>query len=367
MNTLIPLEYYTVIYYYFLLGIVFFAYIQSARLQIDESSNIAVKNTVGNILMVLIVLYMGSRPVSGKYFGDMRTYSDTFLGYASGRGVFFETEKDIWFNAFMEASSKVMSVEMFFMLCTLLYVIPLYIASKRFFNEYWFYGFLILVTSFSFWSYGTNGIRNGIATSLFLLGISLDKKTLTYLLLIVAALVHKSMLIPIGAFIVASNYKNTKVYLLLWLAAIPLSLVLGSFWEGFFLNLGLFEDQRLESYFIGDDEFDEQFSSTGFRWDFLAYSFTGVFAGWYFIMKREFEDKLYLNLYHMYLLANAFWVLVIRVNFSNRFAYLSWFMLGIVIIYPMLKFRFFEKHHFVIGRVLLAYFLFSFIMAVILG
>lgn len=367
MNTLVPIEYYTVIYYYLLLGIVFFTYLQSARLPIDDESGLKVKDVVGNVFAVFIILYMGSRPISGKYFGDMRTYSDTFIRYASGQRVFFENEKDIWFNAFMQACSKIMSVEMFFMVCTLLYIVPLTMAARRFFKEYWFYGFLILTTSFSFWSYGTNGIRNGIATSLFLLAVSLDKKLLMYLLLLVSVLVHKSMLIPVGAYFVAANYKNTKVYLMIWFAAIPLSLALGSFWEGFFLNLGLFEDNRVESYFNGDDEFQEQFSRTGFRWDFLLYGFTGVFAGWFFIVKKKFEDRRYLNIYHMYLLTNAFWILVIRVNFSNRFAYLSWFMLGVVIIYPMLKYRFFEKHHFVVGRILLAYYLFSFVMAVILG
>src|SRR5690606_39264861 len=84
---------------------------------------------------------------------------------------------------------------------------------------------------------------------------------------------------------------------------------------------------------------------TGFRWDFLLYSGLGTFAGWYFIVKRKYEDQFYQWLFHAFLFANAVWILVIRANFSNRFAYLSWFMLGIVIIYPMLKMKFFHDQN----------------------
>ena len=37
----------------------------------------------------------------------------------------------------------------------------------------------------------------------------------------------------------------------------------------------------------------------------------------------------------MYILANTFWILVIRANFSDRFAYLSWFIYSAVLIYPL--------------------------------
>jgi hypothetical protein len=37
-----------------------------------------------------------------------------------------------------------------------------------------------------------------------------------------------------------------------------------------------------------------------------------------------------------YLLANAVWVLLIHASFSNRFAYLSWFMMPWLLVYPFL-------------------------------
>jgi hypothetical protein len=65
--------------------------------------------------------------------------------------------------------------------------------------------------------------------------------------------------------------------------------------------------------------------------------------------------------------ANAFWILVIRANFSNRFAYLSWFMMALVIIYPFLKSQLMPNQNKVLARVILFYFAFTFLMNVILA
>ncbi|MBA4135207.1 MAG: hypothetical protein C0525_10825, partial [Flavobacterium sp.] len=115
---------------------------------------------------------------------------------------------------------------------------------------------------------------------------------------------------------------------------------------------------------VEDEEILEEFSAVGFRWDFLLYSISGVFTGLYFIFKKEFEDEFYKRLINLYLMTNAFWILVIRANFSNRFAYLSWFLLGVVIIYPFLKRVFFKEQHQIIGKIILAYFLFTYVLMI---
>lgn len=371
MNTLVPLEYYTTAFFCLLLFVSLLVFLDSSTRPIDEDENLKVKNVFGRVFLIVIILYMGLRPISGKYFIDMRTYADRFEQYASGEKVDTSAEaKDMYFNFFMKFSSLVMSIETFFLLCVLLYVLPVYFASRNMFGEYWFYAFLMIVATSSFWAYGTNGIRNGIATSLFLLAVSQKKKTVVYLLFILIALVHKSTLVPIAAYLISSRYKNTTTYVVIWLTALPLSFALGSFWENFFLNLGLVDDVRVKEYFdqgIMDGSVEIAAPVVAFRWDFLLYSSIGVFAGWYFIIKRKFEDPLYIHLVNVYLLANTFWVLVIRVNFSNRFAYLSWFLLGVIIIYPMLKNRFFDRHHLVVGRIEMAYCIFMFVIAVIMG
>lgn len=364
MITFIPIELYGKLYYYVLMNVVILVSLQSAKQSIDDNYNIKTKRSLGIILLLFVLFYMGLRPINGKYFGDMRTYANRFDLYAAGEPIM--VSKDVFFDYFMKFCTTIMTVETFFFICALLYIVPLYTASKRLFNDYWFYSFLMLVVSFSFWGYGTNGIRNGIATSLFILAVTQRHRWQIYTIFFFAVAFHQSLIIPVIAYIISCCYNKPSVFLKVWLFAIPLSLALGSFWEGFFMNIGIFDTERGQGYLTGGEEYAQEFSSTGFRWDFLLYSATGVYAGWYFITKKKFADPLYAQLFNVYLIANAFWILVIRANFSNRFAYLSWFLLGIIIIYPFLINRFFSNQHNIVGRIIVLYFLFTFILNVVL-
>jgi len=301
---------------------------------------------------------MGLRPINGFYFGDMGTYANLFASYQDGEIGSFQ--KDIVFNYFILWSSKVMSVEIFFLLCAALYVFPLYLTCKTWFDKYWFYAFIFLVGSFSFWAYGTNGIRNGIATSIFLLGISRKMKFTQLLIVLISIGFHKSLLLPAIGFFLAQNVLKPNLIVVLWLLCIPLSLISGGFWENFFAGLG-FDDDRLSYLTAGNVNADE-FSSIGFRWDFLLYSASAVFCGWYFIMKKGYNDVVYLTLFSTYVFSNSFWILVIRANFSNRFAYLSWFMMALVIVYPFVRGSLKYVNNKILGGVLMAYFAFTFFM-----
>jgi len=362
MNTLIPLSLYTPFYYYTLLFVVIITFIQTQRASLTSPTTRSYMKLMGGAVLFFVLFHMGLRPISGHYFGDMGTYSRIFEGYANGENI--ESSKDILFHSFTKLSSQIMSVHIYFLFCAALYVVPLYLVCKKWFKEYWFYGFLMLVVSFSFWAYGTNGIRNGIAGSLFLVGISRDKRVWQIALVILAINFHKTMLLPAAGFILSNIFNKPKIMIAFWLLAIPLSLIGGGFFEAFFGAIG-FDDDRM-SYFTAGNVNDDDFSSTGFRWDFLLYSATAVIAGWYYIVKLKYSDKIYFWLFNTYVFANAFWILVIRANFSNRFAYLSWFMMGLVIIYPLLKQQIIPNQHKVIGLILVAYFSFTFLMNVIL-
>ena len=353
---MIPLPLYTPIFFNLLLLIFL---ISSVRL-ISQPGTLFYdnKNVVLIILLLFVIFYMGLRPISGRYFGDMGTYAKYFENYAKGGEL--RGEKDLLWHNYMKFSSGIMSVASFFLLTAFLYVYPLYLASKKWFPNNAYYLLLPLIASFSFWAYGTNGMRNGIATSLFIYGLSRDKAVTKYLIFFIAYNIHGSILIPFAAFFLTQYFKNPKFYFYGWLAAIPLSLVMGGFWENFFMGLG-FDDDRAAGY-LSDHSFDHQFSSTGFRWDFVLYSASAVYAGYYFVIKRGFQDKVYHQILNIYLTANAFWILVIRASFSNRFAYLSWFMMAVVIFYPFLKQKFFEDQQQRLAFVLLAYFGFTYLM-----
>lgn len=357
--SIIPLEYYFIFYYNVLLLFVIIVFTQSYQSDLTDSDNIKGKNTLGVIFFLFVLLIIGLRPISFA-FGDMGIYNLEYRKYM--RGDDLVSNKDILFKKFMQWSALLMPPSYFFFICASAYVIPLYLASKKIFEQYWFYAFCMLVVSLSFFAYGTNGIRNGIATSFFLLAISRTNKIFLLLWFFLAMSVHKSIMLPIIAYFFAMTYNKPKVYLAFWVSSIPLSLILGGFWARFFIGLGFGEEERLEAY-LGAGELDlHEDIVTGFRWDFIIYSMTGVFAGWYFIFKKKFDDVFYNRLYSTYLIANGFWILVIEANFSNRFAYLSWFMLGLVIIYPLLKNKIVEKQHQLIGAITMVYFMFTYLL-----
>ena len=361
MEELVPIYLYIPVHYIVMLLVVLLTFAQSQSNRMDSDSNFRYMKGMGVVYFLFVVLFMGLRPVSGSYFGDMSTYRDYFNHYANGGEIF--SRVDLLFHLYTQACSKVLSLHTYFLLCATIYMWPLVLVSKKWFKDYWFYGFLFLVTSFSFWTYGTNGIRNGMAGSLLLLGISRDKRLWQVVLIVLAVSFHKSMVLPAAAFVFANFYNNPKKLMYLWLLCIPASLVAGGAFESFFATLG-FDDDRIN--YLTQTVDATQFENTGFRWDFLLYSATGVFAGWFYIFKRNYKDKVYFWLFNTYILTNAFWILVIRANYSNRFAYLSWFMISLVIVYPLLKQYIIAKQHKKIGLILLAYFSFTLFMNLLL-
>lgn len=354
---IIPLESYYQVHYLTMLFVVLLTFLNSQNLKLDSGANYSFMNFMGWSYFLFVLFYMGLRPISGAYFGDMSTYRTIFNNYSTGAPI--TTSKDITFHVFTKFCAQIMSVHSYFLLCAALYMFPLLIASKKWFQDYWYFGIMFFITAFSFWAYGTNGIRNGIAGSFFLLAISRDKRIWQALWMLLAIQFHKSMLLPVGAFLLANFYNNPKRLIIFWLLCIPLSLVGGGAFESFFGGLG-FDDERLG--YLTKEADASQFASTGFRWDFLLYSSSAVFAGWYYIIKRKFDDKIYFWIFNTYIISNAFWILVIRANFSNRFAYLSWFMIGLVIIYPLLKKFIIPKQYKIIGIIFLAHFAFTFLM-----
>lgn len=352
---------YSYFHYQFYLIVVFFILFNSVLSKLNDSRNISLLNTIGYLYLVFIIFYMGMRPISGAFI-DMTVYANMFEGFKQSGTL--EYSDDYGFYYFLEFCSKIMNVETFFFVCACLYIIPLFFLSRKLFKQYWFYSFLILCGSFSFWSYGTNGIRNGIATSLFLMAFVYKKnRTFTIGVMLLSCTFHQSLLLPTIAYLVSSYYKSSKNYLIFWCSSILISLTVGNYLVLLVGGSG-YGAEKVGAYFT--ESVNEEFRNSGFRWDFILYSSLAVYSGWYYLFKKKIQDKFYSQIYNVFLIANAAWILVIRVNFSNRFAYLSWFMMGLIIIYPLLKGRILNYQNFKIGIIIITYFSFTYLMNVVL-
>ena len=199
-------------------------------------------------------------------------------------------------------------------------------------------GMLFFFSGFQTYSFAINGLRNGLACSLVLVAMALlanrTKQFVAIILMLAALFFHRSSMLPSAMAIVSLFFvKDTKLALRFWYASIVLSLFAGPVFERFFASLGF--DDRMSSYTAEGSSDGVLYS--GFRFDFLFYSAFPVWMIWYVTQRRKFTSPEYSVYANTYLLCNAFWILVIRASFSNRFAYLSWFIYPLVIAYPLMR------------------------------
>lgn len=291
------------------------------------------------IFFVFIVIYIGTRPLS-VVFTDMYAYAGFYKlrvfddpDVRGGEIVWSYYQKICYYVFGMSSTVWLFTV-------TLLSMTLRYYACKNIFKENVLTGFLFIITSFSFWALATNIIRSDLALSCALFGLSIiikgkswRKYLWAFILFYLALTIHKSSALLVLSFC-ASYFvlKDIKWAIGFWVLCVLLSLFFHSYFESFFIGIGF--DDRLERALTTEDDLGV-FSHSGFRWDFLLYSIVPIVLGW-FVSKKS-EDQTYTTLLNTYIVANGFWVLVIRALFSDRFAGISWSLYGLVIAYPLLK------------------------------
>lgn len=289
-------------------------------------------------ITVIFILWIGFRPVSGV-FVDMVTYARMYQHMQGQVHAPVQEGGEFIWTRIMYACSRVMDVQEFFAIIATGYFGFSFWACRKLTPNNVLVTLLFIFGALSFFSYGTNGIRNGFACSIVILAMAymLDKKLISLIiagaLALCASAIHTTTILPIAAAIVSAFLvRKFKYALAFWFFSILLSLAFGNTISAYFATLGF--DNRL-SYLTTFDE--NAFSRTGFRWDFLLYSMMPIILGYYVIIKHGIENSKYTILLNTYTLCNAFWIMVIRANYSNRFAYLSWFMYPIVLAYPLLE------------------------------
>lgn len=294
------------------------------------------------LLTVLLIFLLGLRPVS-EVFGDMRMYTHSYVNVVSEYvPIDFHTEW-LWENFTAFCKKLGLNANEYFLAVEFFYFMGMFVCSLMLMRKNLWLAVLFFFTSFSCYSFATNGIRNGMACSIELIAICLlaeggIKRPLSFVLMFLAMSMHRSTLLP-SVMAIASTYviKDTRTAIRFWIASIAISVVAGQMVEGFFAALG-FDDRMSDYASVGQSEESmSQFSQSGFRWDFLFYSMFPVIMTWYVTRVRKFNDQVFNIFANTYIFCNAFWIMVIRSAFSNRFAFLSWFIYPVVIAYPLLR------------------------------
>lgn len=354
----------------------------------DNCDKLLKKNSMypALILTLFLMAYMGLRPVSHT-FGDTVNYARIYK-LSSGLAFFKMNFEEEWLWEFILLTCKQsgFTVNMWFLVIEIGYLGFVFLGLRKLLHENPWMAMLFFLSAFSTFTFGVNGIRNGLACSMVIFAFAIaanrgiSQLVLAGIVLVLAFGIHRTTALPIIAFFVASYLiKSPKVAIGFWVASIGLSLVLGDYFTNFFIGLGF--DDRMTSYGTSMDKYKDSFSNAGFRWDFLLYSAMPVWLTWYICKKVDEERALYgetqeeietgvpgagriadahsMRVFYIlsttYMLANSFWVMVNKAAFSNRFAYLSWFMYPVVIAYAVIRLHIWEDQDKKAGLILAAH------------
>ena len=336
--------YYSTVYYFFFLFISWSTvlyYIGSGEQKLLHNKGTAMQG-VALLLTIILIVFLGLRPY-GSIFVDSNGYRYSFLILYEDYEPLNLKSEWLWENLNFFLKQMGLNEYEFTLVIEFFYLGGMFIASLLLMRKNLWMAMLFFFTAFSTYSYSVNGIRNGFACSIELVAVSLLATNRKYwpgafVLMFLALGIHRSTMLPSTALLVSAFViKDPKIALRFWLLSIAVSLAAGSYIEQFFSALGF--DDRMSKYSGGGrDEIEtEEFAYNGFRWDFLFYSIWPVIMTWYLTMYRKFNDKTFNVIANTYMFCNAFWIMVIRASFSNRFAYLSWFLYPLVIAYPLFR------------------------------
>lgn len=354
-------------FHYIIFFLIIWTIFLCARGIVFDDKIVGVNQALGMLICIIVILMMGLRPVAGTY-GDTVNYAAGFQKLAANKEAIplFSGSKEWLYHNITNWFAKYSSLHGYFLCFSMIYVGSLWLAMRRIFAEYNFLPLLVIMSMFTFWAYGVNGIRNGIGASLFILAIAYaDNIPLMIVIALMGAGVHNSVYLMIAAAALAWFANESRLYIALWLMCIIISFLLGNQiqeWMAGFAN-SVADDNKLTGYLIMTEQqmrSEGIIVSTSFRWDFIAYSALGVGTGAYFLWRRQFEDAYYQWIFNIYLICNAFWILIIRAPYSNRFAQISWFILPLVLIYPFIRERFWVNHERMLAVGILIFYAYGF-------
>lgn len=292
------------------------------------------------LVAVIAALFVGLRP-NDPCFVDSQIY----IGYYNqlrGADVSFDfgVRNLIFDNMLALMAAQNWSWRVFILLVATLYFVGIWFACRKLFPKHVLISYLVYLGALCTFAYGTNTLKSGVAASIFLMAVAYKDKLVWAGLLLWASLgFHHSMVLPIGAFICAYFYRDTRVYIFIWFTSLVFSLVDVPFIREFLSN---FVSTQGSSYLLSTGR--DWGGKIGFRYDFVLYSLPPILVAMWANLKQRGISSTYQFIMSIYLIANSVWMLCMYVNFTDRIAYLSWLLYPVVLIYPFLYGNFKHKY-----------------------
>ena len=286
-------------------------------------------------MLVMVVMFIGTRPVSGAYFVDMANYNASYEKLFNEPFHFdWDVDNLIWDNFFVWMASQGFLFSTWLILVASAYFGLMYLACRKLFGNDVLIAFVTYLGAFSTFSYGTNGMKAGVAASMFLVAMAYrDKLWLSISIALLSLGFHHSMIMVIAAYFVVLLLKNPKYYFEGWLISLIIAALGIKYFQTYFA--GFTTEHGAEYLLVSEEDIDAFI--TGFRPDFIFYSALPIYLGYRILYKYKFKSITYSFLLRLYIMTNSLWMLCMYAEYSNRIAYLSWFMYPIVLLYPFIS------------------------------
>lgn len=181
-------------------------------------------------LAILTILYIGCRPYN--CYGDSSLYVSLYnLG---AEGVNYVDRMELLWVALIKTCTGIgLPACDWLTIIATIYVGGITLAVWRWFPRHFLLALVFFLINYSFFTYGVNGIRNGAATSIAMLALSIFNEhtkgrgmIVIIGLITVASLFHGSLKLAILVAAVSFFLKNIRLSVLFWLIAIVLSLIM---------------------------------------------------------------------------------------------------------------------------------------------
>lgn len=293
------------------------------------------QDVISVIVLILIVVFIGMRP-NHIVFQDSVAYARWYDGMEGESFNWAIDENNVLYTSllFFIASLK-LGVNTFFIIIAFIYFGGIMLCCRLLFKKHSLYAFVAYLAAFSTYSYSVNGIKAGAAAAIFLVGLGLIKhnKWWSVFFVLLSYGFHHSMIMCIIAYFVVSLYnKNTKHYFYLWAFCFFIAAAHIIAFQNYFGSLLADHGDKGAIYLLDGTGY-----RTGMRYDFVLYSAMPIWIGYIAKFKKKIISKNYDFLLHLYMLTNSMWMLCMYASFTNRIAYLSWFMYPIVLLYPFVS------------------------------
>lgn len=225
------------------------------------------------------------------------------------------------------------NIQLFFTIMAALYLVPFYFAIKKTVSGKSFVFLFVSVSFFFFLSMGINVLKQGIALSFFLLGMTLwtnANKLKSSICFFIACTFHIATIIIILSYFISIKFPKLILPTICFFLSIVISFI-GIDISGLIRQIPLIGD-IFESRALGYITTETTYK-VGFRYNFVIFNFFFALIGYYFLIKRRISSIIsyYPTVFSTYLYCSSIFFLMFNSAYSDRYGLMSWILIPFLI------------------------------------